>query len=94
MITIYLLLASPGDQCVPKSFHCDGERDCQDNSDEVCNDDHDPDHNHQAGCRPPEIVVSPPPTITVDQSFTFIINCTAVGVPTPQVRRRTMMWIK
>ena len=28
---------------------------------------------------------SPPPLITVDQSFTFIINCTAMGVPTPQV---------
>ena len=30
-------------------------------------------------------MVSPPPTINVDQSFTFIINCTAVGVPPPQV---------
>ena len=29
--------------------------------------------------------MSPPPTINVDQSFTFIINCTAVGVPPPQV---------
>ena len=28
---------------------------------------------------------SPPPLITIDQSFTFIINCTAMGVPTPQV---------
>ena len=30
-------------------------------------------------------MVSPPPLITVDQSFTFVINCTAMGVPTPQV---------
>ena len=30
-------------------------------------------------------MVSPPPLITIDQSFTFVINCTAMGVPTPQV---------
>jgi hypothetical protein len=30
-------------------------------------------------------VISPPPAILVDQTFTFIINCTAMGVPTPEV---------
>ena len=34
---------------------------------------------------PPVIVISPPPQITVDSSFTFVINCTAMGIPTPEV---------
>ena len=38
------------------------------------------------GCRSPLIVVSPPPLVTVDQTFTFVINCTAMGIPTPQVQ--------
>ncbi len=46
--------------------------DCQDQSDEV-------------GCRSPVIVVSPPPRVSVDVGMTFVINCTAVGVPTPQI---------
>ena len=33
----------------------------------------------------PIITVSPPPLVTVDQSFTFVINCTAMGIPRPQV---------
>ena len=33
----------------------------------------------------PIITVSPPPLVTVDQTFTFVINCTAMGIPTPQV---------
>ena len=39
----------------------------------------------ETGCRSPIIIVSPPPLVTVDQSFTFVINCTAMGIPTPQV---------
>ena len=39
------------------------------------------------GCRSPLIVVSPPPLVTVDQTFTFVINCTAMGIPTPQVQK-------
>ena len=33
----------------------------------------------------PEIVVSPPAAVPVDQSYTFIINCTAIGIPTPEI---------
>ena len=33
----------------------------------------------------PVIVISPPPAVLVDQSYTFIINCTAMGIPTPEV---------
>ena len=68
----YEWACASGDQCIPKSFQCDGENDCQDMSDET-------------GCRSPIIIVSPPPLVTVDQSFTFVINCTAMGIPTPQV---------
>ena len=34
---------------------------------------------------PPIIIVSPPPRINVEIDHTFIINCTALGVPTPEI---------
>ena len=34
---------------------------------------------------PPIIVVSPPAKVEVDVSYTFVINCTAMGIPTPEV---------
>ena len=33
----------------------------------------------------PIIVISPPPAILVDQTYTFIINCTAMGIPAPEI---------
>eukprot|EP00094_Tigriopus_californicus_P007836 TCALIF_07546-PA protein Name:"Similar to Hspg2 Basement membrane-specific heparan sulfate proteoglycan core protein (Mus musculus)" AED:0.27 eAED:0.27 QI:67/0.56/0.38/1/0.8/0.76/26/0/2378 len=65
-------MCQTGDQCIPKSFHCDGEMDCQDQSDEI-------------GCTPPIILESPPAQVIVDPSFTFVINCTAMGIPTPEI---------
>ena len=34
---------------------------------------------------PPIIVVSPPPRIEVDPAYTITINCTAMGIPTPEI---------
>ena len=34
---------------------------------------------------PPIIAVSPPPTVSVSVGQTFIINCTTLGVPTPEI---------
>lgn len=48
------------------------ELDCQDRSDEI-------------GCSKPTILIPPPPMIMVNLGTTIYINCTAVGVPTPEV---------
>jgi hypothetical protein len=34
---------------------------------------------------PPIIIISPPPTVITEISYTFIINCTALGIPTPEI---------
>nr|QBP17600.1 heparan sulfate proteoglycan [Recilia dorsalis] len=60
------------DQCIPKAFHCDMEVDCQDGSDEF-------------GCSKAEIQKPPPSMVVKQPGETFIITCTAVGVPTPEV---------
>ncbi|XP_066985998.1 basement membrane-specific heparan sulfate proteoglycan core protein [Macrobrachium rosenbergii] len=61
-----------GNQCIPKSFHCDNEVDCQDDSDET-------------GCSKPLIITPPPRNLMVQAGETFVINCTAIGVPQPTV---------
>ena len=33
----------------------------------------------------PTIVVSPPPKVEVEPTYTITINCTAMGIPTPEI---------
>ncbi|KAK4879912.1 hypothetical protein RN001_008058 [Aquatica leii] len=61
-----------GNQCIPRSFHCDHERDCADGSDEV-------------GCSAVVISKPPPPMVQLNVGELFIISCTAVAIPTPEV---------
>jgi len=46
------------------------------------------DLSDEIGCRPPVIIESPPPTVTVTVQTTLIINCTAIGIPTPEINWR------
>ncbi|KAJ9587512.1 hypothetical protein L9F63_028234, partial [Diploptera punctata] len=61
-----------GNQCIPRSFHCDLEVDCLDGSDEV-------------GCSPVYIQSPPPSMVTANIGDVLTISCTAIGVPTPEV---------
>ena len=33
----------------------------------------------------PVIIISPPPAVPVNYTYTFVINCTATGIPTPEI---------
>ncbi|KAL6957329.1 Basement membrane-specific heparan sulfate proteoglycan core protein [Sarracenia purpurea var. burkii] len=59
-------------QCVPKAFHCDGQNDCFDGTDEV-------------GCSKVFITQPPPPLAQLLEYDTFNITCVAVGVPMPEI---------
>lgn len=63
------------DQCIPTSYHCDGQMDCLDRSDEI-------------GCVTPTVTVPPPPFINVQVGGTIRITCTAVGKPVPLISWR------
>lgn len=60
---------------MPRSYLCDGQTDCVDQSDEI-------------GCTAPTVTRPPVPEITVDIGGTIVINCTAIGKPIPLISWR------
>ncbi|CBY38048.1 unnamed protein product, partial [Oikopleura dioica] len=61
--------------CIPKSYQCDDHPDCSDSSDE-------------RDCSPPSVTNPPLPEVHASVGSTVVLECTAVGTPTPIISWR------